>query len=441
MLEQFLSHLVEKKLANSGDKVLLAISGGLDSIVMLDLFFKAGFACEVAHVNFQLRGVESDGDEFFVKKLCNKYGFIFHSKKVWTKDLADKAGISIQMAARDLRYQWFGTLVQQYKFDVVATAHHLNDSIETALLNWTSGTSLAGLTGIPVKNGFVIRPLLFSTREDIQEYASVNSLIWREDSSNHHDDYKRNFIRHQIIPLFKQLNPSLEKTYKRQQRKLQGELSFLENAFESWCTRFVSKKNDFLIIDKKAFESVQHAGILLQKVIGKYGFNFDVSEEVIRALYLQSGAKFLSSTHSLFIDREVLILSPILSTFNDVHIQVGQEQVFAGKSKLKIEPSCKLQYQDDPLVAVLDASQVHFPLVWRTWRPGDSFYPLGMKQRKKLSDFLIDAKVSLPEKERVTVLESNGEIIWIVGYRIDNRFKLTSKTKEAIAFTFFPDFD
>lgn len=440
MLKQFLRHLSENNLAQAGDKILLAVSGGIDSMVMLDLFIKSGISCEVAHVNFQLRGEESDGDELFVKMLCKNYCVPFHVNKVMTRARADEQGVSIQMAARDLRYQWFNLLVKEKNFQAVATAHHLNDSIETALFNWVNGTSLTGLTGIPLRNGALIRPLLFATRQQLEAYASENDIRWREDSSNRHDDYKRNFIRHRIVPLLKELNPSLENTFERQQHKLKGELSFVEYAFSQWKKSYVTVQEHSVTIEKSAFENIHSAGVILYKVIGEFGFNFDVCEEVLAALYGQSGTKFLSSTHSLVIDRDALLLMPIRSLIQEVIIERGQRQASAGEWRMKIEPTPVVLPATHQSMAVLDVSKLHFPLVWRSWRPGDFFYPLGMEQRKKISDFLIDAKVPLSEKERVTVLESKGEIVWIVGHRIDNRFKLTPETTEAMSFTVSTDF-
>lgn len=409
-------------------------------MVMLDLFVKAGFSCEVAHVNFQLRGEESEKDEVFVKERCTVHGLPFHVLHADTKALAETKGISVQMAARELRYNWFQSLLEKRNLQCIATAHHLNDSIETTLFNWINGASLAGLAGISVKNGSVIRPLLFATRAAVEKYASENSLVWREDSSNSTDDYTRNFIRHQVIPKLKEINPSLEETIARGKRKLAGELSLSETAFEDWREKSVEKLTYAFSIRKSALEGVPHGSVLLYKLLNEYGFNFDVCEEVIHVLASQSGTKFISASHWLVIDRDSLFLYPQRNHRNEISIHEGQPEACMDEWKMTIEKTSVSLPTTSHLTAVLDKRKLEFPLVWRNWKQGDFFYPLGMEHRKKLSDFLVDAKVPVPEKERITVLESNGEIVWVVGFRIDNRFKLTPETMEALAFTVTTDF-
>lgn len=440
MLKQFLSHLSENKLALADDKILLAVSGGLDSMVMLDLFVKAGFSCEVAHVNFQLRGEESKYDESFVKKRCETYGVPCHVLHADTKTLAATKGISIQMAARELRYEWFQALLEKRNLQHIATAHHLNDSIETTLFNWINGASLAGLVGIAVRNGSVIRPLLFATRVMIEQYANDNDLVWTEDSSNSTDDYTRNFIRHQIIPKLREINPSLEETVARGKRKLAEELALIDVTFEKWKEKFVERLPHGLSIRKIAFDGIGHGAMMLYRLLGEYGFNFDVCEEIVRALASQSGTKFLSASYCLVVDRDTLMLAPQQKHRSEISIQEDQSEARIDDWRMTIKKGDLSLPSTSPLTAVLDKSKLQFPLVWRTWQPGDFFCPLGMEHRKKLSDFLVDAKVPLPEKERVTVLESQGEIVWVVGYRIDNRFKLTPETLETLAFTVTADF-
>lgn len=440
MLEQFLRHLSENKLASAGDKILLAVSGGLDSIVMLDLFVKAGFSCHVAHVNFQLRGEESDEDESFVRKCSEQYGVPCYVRQAHTSALSAEKKISIQMAARELRYAWFQSLLDEMGFHSIATAHHLNDSLETVLFNWMNGSSLAGLTGIPVKNDKIIRPLLFATRKEIELYARHQNLAWREDSSNKTDDYTRNFIRHQVIDKLKEINPSLETTFSRGQRKLAGELAFYERALRQWKEQFVQVSPNRIVILKSAFNGMEHGASILHKAIQGYGFNFDVCEEIIRSLEGQSGKKFNSSSHLLVIDRDFLLLTPFQSPWMEVHVEKDQQEACIGTWTMRIKESESLLFSAASSVAVLDASKLQFPLVWRVWKQGDFFYPLGMEKRKKLSDFLIDEKIPVSEKQNITVLESGGELVWVVGYRIDNRFRLTKETTRALAFTVTADF-
>lgn len=440
MLKQFLSHLSENTLAFADDKVLLAVSGGLDSMVMLDLFVKAGFSCEVAHVNFQLRGEESNQDELFVKKHCAAYRVPCHVLHASTRSLAESKGISIQMAARELRYDWFQSLLTKNKLHCVATAHHLNDSIETSLFNWVNGASLVGLVGIPVRNGAIIRPLLFATRSRIEQYASENDLVWREDSSNNTDDYTRNYIRHQLIPRLKEINPSLEQTVFRGQQKLAGEHALSESAFLDWKQKSVKQSHTGLVIDKASLLGKSGGVMLLFKLLQSSGFNFEVCEDISLALRGQSGKTFFSSSHQVVVDRESLFLTSLAAVELPTILLETSREVRLGNLTIKMDKVSVVAPSADPRVAVLDADTLHFPLVWRLWKQGDFFYPLGMEHRKKLSDFLVDTKVSILEKQHLTVLESKGEIVWVVGHRIDNRFKLTEDTTHAWVFTVTTDF-
>jgi tRNA(Ile)-lysidine synthase len=434
MLQQFLNHIKNNNLCSATDTILLAVSGGLDSMVMLNLFKEAGFTVAVAHCNFQLRGEESKGDERFVETECKKLAIPFYVTHFNTEVYAQENGLSIQMAARELRYQWFNQIMDQNGFTCLATAHHLNDSIETALLNWVHGSSLEGFGGIPVKNGRVIRPLLFAIKEKLKIYAAENNIVWREDSSNLTDDYQRNFIRHQIIPRLKELNPSLEETFATAQRKIKVELGFIEAQFIDWQSTNVVAKDNAVYIVKQGLTHIT----LLWRAIREFGFNFSQCEDAMRALAGQSGKKFTSATHQLVIDREHLIVSPSKVGWDDVLIEKGCEHATMGNWQLRIGTGQGAQETTIGAEALLDSDKLVFPLRWRLWKPGDSFYPLGMEHKKKLSDFLIDKKVSLTEKQYVSVLESDGQIVWVVGHRIDNRFRLTSATSSVISFKLIP---
>jgi tRNA(Ile)-lysidine synthase len=430
MLQQFLNHIKNNDLCSAADKILLAVSGGLDSMVMLHLFKEAGFTVAVAHCNFQLRGEESMGDERFVEIECNKLAVPFYGTHFNTEEYAHEHGLSIQMAARELRYKWFNQVIDKNGFTYLATAHHLNDSVETTLLNWIHGSSLEGFGGIPVKNGRVIRPLLFATKNELKAYAKENVIAWREDSSNLTDDYQRNFIRHQIIPNLHNLNPSLEETFLLGQRKIKDELGFINEQFKVWKHSNVFVKGNTIQITK---QGVTHASILW-RVTREFGFNFSQCEDVLRALAGQPGKKFLSATHQMVIDRENIIVSQNTPLWDDVLIEKDMNHAALGKWQLALKTGGHLQSGADVNEALVDADKLKFPLNWRLWKPGDSFYPLGMDNKKKVSDFLIDRKISLAEKQHVTVLESAGQIIWVVGYRIDNRFRLTSDTRSVLSF-------
>jgi len=435
MKEEFLKHLSEKKLCTDKDKILLAVSGGLDSMVMLHLFQACKFNIAVAHANFQLRGSESDGDEEFVLGYCSQYSIQCFSKRFDTSGHAAKYSLSTQMAARQLRYEWLEEPVRLNNFDFVATGHHLNDSIETSLLSLVRGSSVEGLDGIPAKNRKIIRPLLFATRDQIAAYARENKIAWREDSSNATDEYQRNFIRHKIVPLLKELNPSLENSFQDSIEKIAGANELTALGIERWKEKFEQQNSDQILLSKDGFYDFQHPAGLLWNLIKQFGFNLDQCTQVTRALYAQSGKHFSSHNYELTIDREHLIISRRESIEDEVRINKAEYEVRRGNSILRIEEIKKTEISKDPFVANLDASKIKFPLVWRKWKAGDSFHPLGMNHRKKLSDFFIDQKISLADKEKASVLESDGEIVWVIGHRVDDRFKISNASASMLTIT------
>jgi len=440
VLEQFLNHINRHKLCTKSDTILLAVSGGVDSMVMLHLFIEAGFQVGVAHCNFQLRGKESDGDENFVYHACQELKIPIMVERFDTETYGWENSLSTQMAARELRYAWFDFLLEENHYHLLATGHHFDDTIETILLNWTRGSSVEGLAGIPVKNNKVIRPLLFATRSQVEKYAREKGIEWREDQSNLTDDYQRNFIRHQIVPKLKELNPSLEATLHDGLEKIQGDLELIHFQTEAWKKQYLSVEGEKVSISKKGFDSFQQSAHLLWRCIREYGFNFEQTREVIQGLNGQSGKQFLTPSHKLVIDREYIIITPHVDFWNETIIEEGQELASLGSWEIDIEKQNDVTRTNDSFEAKLDADKITFPLIWRKWKPGDVFYPLGMEHRKKVSDFLIDNKVSVSDKDVVTVLECNGEIAWVVGYRIDNRFKITPKTTSAVLFSLRPYF-
>ena len=440
MREQFLEHIHRNTLCSVSDRILLTVSGGLDSMVMLHLFGSNGFHVSVAHCNFQLRGKESDGDEDFVAARCKHLSIPFHSKRFETNNYATQNNISTQMAARELRYAWFAELQQKEKLDLVATAHHLNDSIETVLFNLVNGRGADGLTGIAVRNGKIIRPLLFASRKEIEQYAALNGITWREDDSNQHDDYKRNFIRHRVIPKLKEVNPNLEQSVLQSMEKTRGIIELKELGVSGFKSNYVIEQGKRTAINKEAILQLSYPAGVLYELIKAGGFSLDHCNQIIPGLKGQSGKKFLSPTHQLIIDREELIITPHADFYKEVTITKEQTESSLGPWNLEIEETSDLTLSNNPFQVLLDADKVKYPLSWRPWKEGDFFYPLGMEQRKKISDFLIDQKVPLSEKSTVTVIESEGEIIWVVGYRISNRFKIASETKKAVRFLLIPYF-
>jgi tRNA(Ile)-lysidine synthase len=432
VLEQFLNHIERFKLCTPSDSILLAVSGGVDSMTMLYLFRAAGFNVAVAHCNFQLRGKESEEDEKFVQEVSKELGVQVFVRRFETESFAWERGLSIQMAARDLRYAWFEELLKVHSFQWLATGHHFDDTMETILLNLTKGSSTDGLGGIPVKNGNIIRPLLFATRAQVEKFASENGIAWREDQSNLTDDYQRNFVRHQIIPRLKELNPSLEATWQLGIEKIQGDLDLLHHAFNDWKNKHVAETNDRTTIQKKAFEELAVPAAVLWRFIKIYAFNFEQAREIIHAIKGQPGKRFLSHTHLLVVDRDVLIITPHPQEFNAVNIGQDHRQANLGPWKLHLSNGIAQAPSAGKMEAALDADELTYPLVWRQWKNGDSFQPLGMNHRKKISDFLVDNKLSLADKKAITVLESDGRIAYVVGWRIDDRFKITPQTKRVL---------
>ncbi|MBP9927327.1 MAG: tRNA lysidine(34) synthetase TilS [Cyclobacteriaceae bacterium] len=433
MKEKLLQYLTTLDVNPQHDRVLLAVSGGQDSMVMLHLFFESRLSFGVAHVNFQLRGKESDEDEQFVKTWCVQHKIPFFSDRFETNNYATSKKVSIQMAARELRYTWFDELIQKEGFRYVATAHHLNDSIETVFINLTRGTGLEGLVGIPAKKGNRIRPLLFASKMEIETYAAESGVIWREDSSNQTDDYQRNFIRHTIVPALKKINPSLEETFKETVAKIQSELNLIEREVEQWKETYWREEDSMVRINKAGVTKQTLASVWYG--IKPFGFSFTQCDEVLRALAGQSGKYFLSASHKLVVDRDFIVLSKIEEPLGEVFIDSHQNQAILGNYKIDIKRVEQAKPDASNRVAILDADRVSFPIIWRKWRPGDYFFPLGMEHRKKISDFLIDQKISITEKDSITVLESAGEILWVVGQRIDNRYKLTPTTRQALSLT------
>lgn len=432
VLEQFLNHIARHKLCTLSDSILLAVSGGIDSMAMLHLFKEGGYRIGVAHCNFQLRGEESNKDEVLVVEECKRLAVPFFVRRFETETYAWEQGVSIQMAARDLRYAWFDELVKEHGYNFMATGHHFDDSMETIVLNLTKGTSVEGFAGIPLKNRNIIRPLLFATRANVSDYASSKGLRWREDESNLTDDYQRNFVRHHIIPKLKELNPSLESTWQNGLEKIEGDMELLHIGFTNWKKESVLESNDRMVIKKKFLRSFYAGASPLWRYIKGFAFNFEQAREIIQAINGQSGKRFLSPTHILVIDRDDLIITPHSQEWNAAKIESGDREVALGPWRMFFSTGETRTISADKMEAALDADSLKFPLIWRKWKKGDAFQPLGMKHKKKLSDFMVDNKISIADKNITTVLESDGEIVYVVGWRIDDRFKIRESTKRVL---------
>ncbi|MBN2892507.1 MAG: tRNA lysidine(34) synthetase TilS [Bacteroidales bacterium] len=437
MLDKFISNIETNKLIEKDDKILVAVSGGADSVVLLDLLVKLEYEIAVAHCNFKLRGEDSELDEVFVKNLAAKYYIPLFEKTCPAREYAESKGISIEMAARELRYEWFEQIAKQYKFNIIATAHHANDSVETILMNLSRKTGIRGLTGIPVRNGKIIRPLLFANKKDILEYAEKNKLEFRTDKTNFETDFQRNKIRHLIIPEFEKLNPAFSENVLQSAQNIMLHKQLFEKYYKKFKRKCVSVQNDIIYLKIDKFKKFKPIELFLFEFIRSCGFNFSHVEDILKAIDNQSGKMFFSGTHRLVKERDFLVISKnnelsylkfeINEEDGKIKVNSGEiDELYLKFSKQKVEVE---KISADEKIGFFDLKKIEFPIILRKWQQGDSFKPLGMNgKRKKLSDYFKDEKFSMIEKENVWILESNGKIMWILGHRIDERFKITTNT-------------
>ncbi len=429
MQERFLGFIRKHALISAEDKVLLAVSGGVDSMVLMHLFYQTKLPFSVAHCNFGLREEASDADELLVRNSAKNLNLAFFNKSFDTRAYAEANGVSIQMAARDLRYQWFQKLAAEEGYSLIATAHHLEDSFETVVHNLTRGTSISGLRGIKPQNGRVIRPLLDFTKKELRDYAVYHDLEWREDASNEETYYKRNFIRHKVTPQLTELNPDLLNTFRdTASRNAEVEAFFLGEMDKLRLTALRQTETITYLAKSKV-----SGPYVLEHLLKPFGFNYRQCQEMIEAFSEHSGRQFISKTHRLIVDRDDLVIDlreladfeeQLIAKATGTEVRVGQA-IYVLKHSTTQPGKDELNERN----ALLDMDKLDFPLKVRCWQEGDQFQPLGMKGKKKLSDFMIDRKIPVNLKRHIRVLESAGEIVWVVGLRIDDRFKVTPATK------------
>lgn len=429
MLARFLTILNRHGLTNH--RGLLAVSGGLDSVVLAELAHRAGLRFGIAHVNFGLRGGESDADEIFVKTLAERYGVLFFSKKMETAAFATTHGLSIQLAARKLRYAWFDELLNAEGFDYLATAHHRDDALETLLLNLTRGAGLAGLAAIPERNGRVVRPLLAVSREEIERFARELGLTWREDRTNATDDYPRNFVRHHVVPQLRDLNPNLTETLGQTLDQLVAARRLLERQTELLRQAAWRTDGDVIFLKIEPIRQSAEPVLLLHELLRPLGFRYRQTEAVWAARDGQPGKTFHSPTHTLTKDRTALVVTPRRPAEGGVFfIENPVGEVVAPDFTLQFSFSENPVFGENSNEAFFDFERLTFPLTLRSWQSGDWFCPLGMDgKRKKVSDLLVDLKIPRALKNRVYVLESAGAIAWVVGHRPDERFRVGEGTE------------
>lgn len=417
-----------------GDRILAAVSGGIDSMVMLHLLQSIDVQVAVAHANFQLRGEQSDGDEAFAKMHSDSFGLPFFSTRFETNKYAIDHGLSVQMAARQLRYQWFAELAAANQYKYIATAHHQDDTIETLLFNLLHGQDVHGLLGVPVKAGAIIRPMLFATRADIEHYAAHEGIRWREDESNSTDYYTRNFLRHKIVPLLSKVNPAFRQALANGIEKNRGAVELLDQRVGDVLQETGAKDGSTFTLEKKVLLAAKNAAPVLFQVVRNFGFSLQQCQEVVHSLHAQPGKRWLSATHLMTLDRQSIEVARIQGS-DEAQREVqlsGEEEVVLGTQRLSLSSCDGREVGASEATACMDADAIEFPLIWRPWRAGDSFQPLGMSGTKKVSDLLIDLKLSLVEKSKVTVLVSGDDIIWVVGLRISEKVKVTARTTRKI---------
>jgi len=430
MFEAFARFVEDNQLFSREDRILIAVSGGIDSIALVNLMQRYGVTFGIAHANFDLRKSESDEDEKFVRSVAEKLGVPFYSQKFKTKDYSSKEGVSIQMAARALRYKWFDELLDREKFHYLATAHHRNDLVETSLINLVRGTGISGLHGIRARMDKIIRPMLFTNRESIEKFVRQEGMNWREDSSNVSEKYDRNYIRKKIVPKLKVLNPNLEETFWQSAQRINQVEEVFKDVLTDISKAACKRRQNDLIIELEKLQGRPGSDVLLFELIRPYGFNFSQLQSLIQSID-STGKKFISATHQLIVDRKQLIISERSKDETD-EIFIGRETKTINFSEgalqiFKIDASVH-NVSADPNTASLDYEKLSFPLKLRKWQHGDSFFPLGMKHKKKVSDFMIDSKFPLNLKAKTHLLISGKDVAWVVGWRIDERFKISAGT-------------
>lgn len=442
ILNRFTTFIKQHALFDPEERVLLAVSGGRDSVLMARLFNEAGFDFGIAHCNFNMRGEDSKKDEEFVSNLASELDVSFFTSSFDTTGYSHQHHISIQMAARDQRYLWLEEIRSDFGFHYIAVAHHQNDVVETMLLNLTRGTGIAGMHGILSKKNKIIRPLLFLKRDEINETVSRENFPYREDSSNESTKYARNKIRLEVIPLLKELNPSLEDTFEANRKRF-AELEVLLNKSVRELREKLFKKldTDTYEISLAELKKLEPLDTLLYELFRPYDFTESILKDLTSSWNGTPGKVFSSASHDLNLDRGKLILTPQKSNSpEDVRIYEESTLITWGNKKFTLSSVDinDFELRTEPGIAQIDQRLLKFPLVLRKWSQGDRFQPLGVKGQKKLSDFFIEQKIPLSCKKNIGVLEnSNGDIIWIAGLRIDERYKITSNTKKVFIFEQF----
>lgn len=431
MQDEFNNHINSRLSFLKKGKILIAISGGIDSVVLTHLCHNLGLHLALAHCNFNLRGKESDDDEDFVLQLAEDLNLEVFIESFDTNSYAKENKLSIQMAARELRYDWFDDLANQLQYDYILTAHHADDKLETFFINLLRGTGLDGLKGIPEVNDNIVRPLLGFSREDIFEYAKINNLSWREDSSNTSTKYIRNKLRHDVIPVLKEMNPKFLQNFGKTQGFLKDSKEIITDSIQNLISKGVVKFTETgMKIDISILKSFNNPKAYLYCILNGYGFS--EWDDVVKLLDAQSGKQLQTEAWRLVKDRGYLLLEPLQNeTQNDFLIFDDVQEVSGTFGVLKFEIVGGIS--NPPLTEIyVDKNKLQFPLKLCKWEEGDYFYPLGMTGKKKLSKYFKDEKLSLIDKDKVWLLCSNDDVVWVLNRRADNRFRVTDKTSNIL---------
>ena len=441
LLKGFERYVARHELFTHEDRILLTVSGGVDSMVMLSIFVRLGYNIGVAHCNFGLRGAESDEDTEMVLQECKKLDITCHSKRFDTQGEMARTGESMEMAARRLRYEWFNELCDTEGYSVIAVAHHTDDSIETFFINLIRSTGLRGLTGINRQLGRVVRPMLFASRKDILEYALHNHISYREDSSNLSTKYLRNKIRLGLLPLLREINPKFTAVMRGNLYRLNDAQRFIDVAIDRIRETAVHSKEGIDTIEVSLIDTMYPLEFVIYELLNStYGFKGDVVEELCQALKRGStDRRFYSRDYVAYLDRGNIMVAPIVEEDDcEGEVEYDDMRSYCGNSVLYYEHTDidnVSEYNLPTDVALLDEAKLHYPLYLRRWREGDSFVPFGMSGHKKVGDFLTDQKVPMVERKRQFVLLSGEEIVWVVGRRVDDRYRVGNKSENILKIT------
>jgi tRNA(Ile)-lysidine synthase len=432
MLKKVKQHINKHQLLDSNDHILVTLSGGADSMALLKILTDLNYKIGVAHCNFKLRGAESDADEKFVHDWVEKLAIPVHFISFDTKAYAKSMKLSIEMAARELRYNWFEDICQQHGYTKIATGHHLNDSIETVFLNLARGTGIQGITGIQAKNGNIIRPLLTLSRYEIDKFLQQKHIPYRHDSSNDSLEYLRNIVRHEIIPAFKKLNSGFESVMAQNLENLSQAQGIYQQNIATIRNEITQKVADRFIIDSKKLVTNPFNETILYELVKDFGFAPSTVQKAIRAIEAEPGRIFYADKYQLLVDRDTLIIELQAETNDTLIVNSMQELEDLPFFQVHCVSAHEYALIKSVQTGSFDLDKINFPITIRSWQTGDKFYPLGMQHPKKVSDFFTDLKIDRFKKEKIRIMECAEKIIWVVGYRIDDRFKVTKNTKKVL---------